>query len=59
MGAVQMSDTAPTKQESEVFEDLATKVNAQLKKLDTAMKGDLENFNKLAKDANIPAVVVK
>ena len=51
LGAVQMSDTAPTKQESEVFEDLATKVNAQLKKLDTAMTGDLANFNKLAKEA--------
>ena len=59
LGVVQMSDTAPTKQASEVFEDLATKVNVQLKKLDTAMSNDLANFNKLAKDANIPAVVAK
>ena len=59
LGVVQMSDTAPTKQASEVFEDLATKVNAQLKKLDSAMTGDLPNFNKLAKEANIPAVLVK
>jgi hypothetical protein len=59
LGAVQMSDTAPTKQASEVFEDLATKVNAQLKKLDSAMTNDLTNFNKLAKEANIPAVLVK
>ena len=59
LGVVQMSDTAPTKQASEVFEDLATKVNAQLKKLDSAMGADLANFNKLAKEANIPAVLVK
>ena len=59
LGVVQMSDTAPTKQASQVFEDLATKVNAQLKMLDTAMSSDLTSFNKLAKDANIPAVVVK
>jgi len=53
LGAVQMSDTAPTRQESEVFEDLATKVNAQLRQLDTLMKNDLTNFNKMAKDAAI------
>ena len=59
LGVVQMSDTAPTKQASQVFEDLATQVNAQLKKLDSAMTNDLSNFNKLAREANIPAVVVK
>jgi photosystem II stability/assembly factor-like uncharacterized protein len=59
LGTVQMSDTAPTQQESQVFEDLATKAHAQLRKLDAAMKGDLVTFNKLAKEANIPAVLVK
>ena len=41
------------------YEDLATKVNVQLKQMDTLMSGDLVNFNKLAKDASIPAVLVK
>ena len=59
LGAVQMSDTAPTKQTSEVYEDLATKINAQLKKLDAAMNTDVPNFNKLAKESSIPAVLVK
>jgi photosystem II stability/assembly factor-like uncharacterized protein len=59
LGVVQMSDTAPTRQASQVFEDLATKVNAQLNQLNTLMGSDLANFNKLAKDANIPAVVVR
>lgn len=59
MGVVQMSDTAPTKQASETFEDLATKANAQLKRLDALLKGDLPTFNRLAKEAEIPAVIVK
>jgi photosystem II stability/assembly factor-like uncharacterized protein len=59
LGVVQMSDTAPTRQASETFEDLATKANAQLKALDSALKGDLVTFNKLAKEADVPVVLAK
>ena len=39
-----------------VYEDLATKVNADLKTLDTLMGVDLAAFNKLVHDEGVPAV---
>jgi hypothetical protein len=39
-----------------VYEDLATQVNAELKKLDVRMGADLAAFNKLIRDENVPAV---
>jgi photosystem II stability/assembly factor-like uncharacterized protein len=58
-GVVGSSDDAPTEQTYVVYEDLAGKINAQLQKLDQVMKTDLPAFNKLVRDADIPAVVVK
>jgi photosystem II stability/assembly factor-like uncharacterized protein len=58
-GAVEESDTAPTRQEEQVYEDLATQSNAELEKLKKLMNGDLPAFNKQVRDANIPAVEVK
>ena len=56
---VEESDTAPTRQEQQVFEDLATQSNAELDKLKKLMNGDLPAFNKQVRDANIPAIHVK
>jgi hypothetical protein len=42
-----------------VYEDLATKVNAQLKVLSGLLSTDLAAFNKLVRDTNVPAVQVK
>ena len=39
-----------------VYEDLATRVNAQLKMLNGLLTTDLAAFNKLIHDANVPAV---
>jgi hypothetical protein len=39
-----------------VYEDLATQVNAELKKLDGVMGAELAAFNKLIRDENVPAV---
>jgi len=39
-----------------VYEDVATRVNAQLKTLDTLLTTDLAAFNKLIHDANVPAI---
>ncbi|HTT63345.1 MAG TPA: hypothetical protein VMG35_15930 [Bryobacteraceae bacterium] len=58
-GDVEESDTAPTRQEQEVFEDLATQSNAELDKLKKVLAGDLPAFNKQVRDANIPAIEVK
>jgi len=56
LGVVEGSDNPPTQQSYMVYEDVATRVNAQLKTLDTLMSSDLEAFNKLIHDANVPAI---
>ena len=56
LGVVQSSDNQPTQQSYMVYEDLATQVNAELKKLDVLMGADLVAFNKLIRDENVPAV---
>jgi hypothetical protein len=56
LGVVQSSDNQPTQQSYMVYEDLATQVNAELKKLDVLMSADLMAFNKLIRDENVPAV---
>jgi len=58
-GAVEQSDTAPARQTQMVFEELATKSNAELEKLKKLLEGDLPAFNKQVREANIPAVEVK
>jgi hypothetical protein len=57
-GVVESSDSAPTLQSSQVFEDLASQVNAQLETLKKLTGSDLAAFNKLARDQNVPAVIV-
>ena len=56
---IEESDTAPAQQEQMVYEDLATRSNAELEKLKKLLDGDLPAFNKQVRDANIPAVQVK
>jgi photosystem II stability/assembly factor-like uncharacterized protein len=59
LNVVQNTDVSPTKQSYETYEDLATKVNVQLKRLEGLLKADVPAFNKLVRDAQIPAVIVK
>jgi photosystem II stability/assembly factor-like uncharacterized protein len=56
LGVVESSDNPPTQQSYMVYEDVATRVNAQLKTLDTLLTSDLAAFNKLIHDANVPAI---
>ena len=56
LSLVQSSDSRPTDQSYMVYEDLATRVNAQLKTLNSLMTTDLAAFNKLVHDSNVPAV---
>jgi hypothetical protein len=57
-GVVESSDNGPTLQSSQVFEDLASQVNAQLETLKKLTGSDLAAFNKLARDQNVPAVII-
>lgn len=59
LAALEMSDSGPTSQQQMVFEDLATGINAQLKRLEEIMKRDLPAFNKLVRDQNIPAIAAQ
>ena len=56
---VAATDVAPTMQSTMVYEDLASQVNAQIAKLESLLKDDLAAFNKLVRDQNVPAVVLK
>jgi photosystem II stability/assembly factor-like uncharacterized protein len=58
-GVVGGSDSAPTDQTYAVYEELVGKINAQLKKLEETMHNDLPAFNKMVRDQDIPAVIVK
>ena len=53
---VQSSDAQPTAQSYMVYEDLATRVNAELKKLEALTGPELTAFNKMIRDENVPAV---
>ena len=57
LAALEMSDSGPTSQQQQVYEDLSTGINAQLRRLDEIMKRDLPAFNKLVRDQNIPAIL--
>src|SRR5262249_38638506 len=58
-GVVAGSDSAPTDQSYGVYEELAGKINAQLQKLDEIIRTDLPRFNKLVREQDVSAVIVK
>jgi hypothetical protein len=58
-GVVGGSDSPPTDQSYAVYEEVVGKINVQLKKLDEVMRTDLPAFNKMVRDQDVPAVIVK
>jgi photosystem II stability/assembly factor-like uncharacterized protein len=56
LGVVQSADAAPTDQSKQLYEELATAINAQLQKLAAVKKDDYPAFNKLVKEADLPAL---
>jgi photosystem II stability/assembly factor-like uncharacterized protein len=56
MGVVESSDNQPTAQSYMVYEDVATRVNGEIKTLNGLLTTDLAAFNKLIHDQNIPAI---
>jgi photosystem II stability/assembly factor-like uncharacterized protein len=58
-GSISGADAQPTAQQVSVYEDLTSRINAQLEKLKQVMATDVPAFNKLARDQNVPAVWVK
>ena len=58
-GVVASAEAAPTAQSYAVYDEVAGQIDAQLQKLAQLMRSDVPAFNKLVRDQNIPAVVVK
>lgn len=56
---VASSDTKPTDQSYELFKELSAQADVQIAKLDKFIQTDLAAFNKIVKEADIPAVIVK
>ena len=53
------ADAPPTEQSYKVFEELSRKVDEQIKKLKEVIEVDIKAFNKLIKELNVPAVILK
>jgi uncharacterized protein (DUF2164 family) len=58
-GSIASADAQPTDQQVAVYEDLASRINTQLGKLEQALATDVPAFNKLARERDAPAVWVK
>ena len=59
LSALESSDSGPTASEQQVYEDIATEINAQLKAWNQIVDVKLPAFNKGVKDADVPAVTLK
>jgi photosystem II stability/assembly factor-like uncharacterized protein len=58
-GVVASADAVPTAQTYAVYEELVAKINTQLQKLEAIVKTDLPAFNKLVREQEVPAVMLK
>jgi photosystem II stability/assembly factor-like uncharacterized protein len=56
-GVVAAADTAPTKQAYELFEDLSTRIQVQLQRLQELTDTDVMAFNTLIRESGMPAVM--
>ncbi len=59
LSAVGSSDSQPTASQQQVYEDLATNVNAQLNKLKSVMDSGVPALNRLVREQDIPAIAIK
>lgn len=59
LSLVQAADARPTSQSFDVFDDLSRRCDEQLAKLKQVMEKDVPAFNKLVREQDIPAVILK
>jgi hypothetical protein len=59
LSTVTATDIAPTSQSYEVFKELSAQLQIQLDQLQQVETHDVEEFNKLVRDQNIPALPMK
>jgi photosystem II stability/assembly factor-like uncharacterized protein len=53
------ADARPTGQSYQVFRELASQADTQLGQLSLLLKRDIPDFNRIVRDADIPAVLIK
>jgi len=53
------AEARPTAQSQQLYEELASRVNSQLRTLDGLLKKELDAFNRLVRERNLPAVTVR
>jgi photosystem II stability/assembly factor-like uncharacterized protein len=58
-GVVAGAEAAPTDQAYAVYEDLTRRIDAEMGKLKQALGPDLEAFNRLVREKDVPAVLLK
>lgn len=58
-GVAAGADAAPTAQTLAVYDEVAGKIDEQLKRLAEVMQKDIPAFNKLVRDQEVPAVTVR
>lgn len=58
-GSIQSAEAAPTRQAQLFYEELATAINMQTQTLRGLLDRDLAAFNKLARDKDVPPVIVR
>ncbi|MBA2452352.1 MAG: glycosyl hydrolase, partial [Chloroflexia bacterium] len=56
IGMIGSAEGKPTKQSYDVFKDLESRTDTQLKRLKEIVDKDVQSFSKLIQDANLPAV---
>ena len=56
---VQRSEFRPTDQQVAVKEDISGKIDVELEKLEALLNSDLPAFNQMAKELDVPAVLIK
>ena len=57
VAVVASADFAPTKQAGEVFQDLSSRIDSQIKSLDEVVEQDVAQFVNLVEELGIPAIV--
>ncbi len=58
-GVVGSADAAPTTQSSQVFDELAAALHVQLDRLKAVLDTDIPAFNRLVKESDVPAIILR
>jgi len=58
-GVVASADAAPTAQSVQVFDELSAALQVQLDRLKAVLDADVPAFNRLVKESDVPAIILR